>query len=287
MVSRRCSERRFLLRPSDTINEVFSYCLAFAAHHTGVLLHAWTAMSNHWHAIITDPHARLPEFMECVNKLVSKCINAHLGRWESLWSSEHYSAVRLVTEEDVMAKLLYVLGNPLQDALVESWSKWPGIISGPRACTDAPEDARRPAVFFRTNGPMPESVKLEATVPPCFAGETKHQFATRLARQLEEHEAEVREKLASEGRTILGRDAVLAQDPLGCPESFDPRRGLNPRVACKDKWRRVEALGRLVEFLEAYRKARREFVTGDREVVFPAGTYWMCRHAGCRAASPG
>ena len=235
---------------------------------------------------MTDPEGRLPEFMAHVNKLVGKCINAELGRYESLWSSDKYSAVRLETEEDIIAKILYVLGNPVQAGLVESWSQWPGVISGPRACAAGPQEVRRPDVFFRKEGLMPESIKLRATVPPCF-DHTPHQFAAMLAGKLKAHEAEVLEKLADEGRELMGREAVFAQDPYDRPAGFEPRRGLNPRVACKDKWRRVEALTRLKDFLEAYREAWLAFKSGVKDVVFPAGTYWMCRHAGCVAASPG
>ncbi len=48
---------------------------------------------------------------------------------------------------------------------------------------------------------------------------------------------------------------------------------LNPRIACRDKWKRIETLGRLGEFLRAYRAAFREWVRGRRNVIFPAGTY--------------
>ena len=146
---------------------------------------------------------------------------------------------------------------------------------------------RRPAVYFRDDGLMPETVQLEATVPPCFSNLTPHQFATKIAKLLDAHEATEREKLAAEGRELLGRDAVLAQDPFECPKGFDPRFGLNPRVACKDKWRRIEALRRLKEFLDAYREAWLAFQSGIRDAVFPAGTYWMVRYAGCVAVSPG
>ena len=36
MVTRRCSERRFFLRPSAIVNQIFTYCLAYAAQETGV-----------------------------------------------------------------------------------------------------------------------------------------------------------------------------------------------------------------------------------------------------------
>jgi putative transposase len=66
---------------------------------------------------------------------------------------------------------------------------------------------------------------------------------------------------------------VLAQRPTARPRSDEPRRGLNPRVACRDKWKRIEALARLGEFVSAYRRAWRAWRAGVVGVLFPAGTY--------------
>ena len=60
LVTRRCTQRQFLLKPSRRTNELVRYCLAVAARKTGVLVHAVCFMSNHWHGVITDPLARLP-----------------------------------------------------------------------------------------------------------------------------------------------------------------------------------------------------------------------------------
>jgi putative transposase len=50
---------------------------------------------------------------------------------------------------------------------------------------------------------------------------------------------------------------------------------LNPRVAARDKWKRIEALSRLKEFLSAYRAAWTERRRGMQGVIFPAGTYLL------------
>ena len=54
-----------------------------------------------------------------------------------------------------------------------------------------------------------------------------------------------------------------------------------------DKWRRIEALSRLVEFLRAYREAWAAFKAGARDVLFPAGTYLLRVVHGARCAAPG
>ena len=46
------------------------------------------------------------------------------------------------------------------------------------------------------------------------------------------------------------------------------------------------ARGHYPRALEAYQEAWGQFKAGIKDVVFPAGTYWMGRHAGLRAAPP-
>ena len=70
LITRRCSERRFFLRPSKVINEIFLYVLALSAQRHGVLVHAFCVLSNHAHLIITDPQGRLPAFMQYLDSLV-------------------------------------------------------------------------------------------------------------------------------------------------------------------------------------------------------------------------
>ena len=285
MVTRRCSQRQFLLRPSELVNQVFLYCMACALECSGVQVVAFVALSNHYHAIVIDVEGRLPEFMACLNRLVGKCVNTSLDRFETLWSSEPYSAVRLETKDDQWEKILYVLSNPTAAGLVPSLSQWPGASSDPRGFGGAPIAVQRPEVYFRADGLMPETAKLELTVPEAFSDLTPRQFGTRLAKGLAARQGEHAAALDAEGRTFLGREAVLRQSPFDAPVSVTTGgMGLNPRVACRDKWRRIEALGRLKEFLDAYRVAWLDFKQGVKEVVFPAGTYWMCRHAGLPAA---
>ncbi len=65
---------------SALVNQVFLYCMACAVECSGVQVVASVALSNHWHAIVTDIEGRLPEFMACLNRLVGKCINTALDR---------------------------------------------------------------------------------------------------------------------------------------------------------------------------------------------------------------
>jgi hypothetical protein len=131
MITRRCTQRQFLLRPDSATNNAFVYCLAAAAQRSGVLLLFSAAQSNHHHTGIYDPNGTYPDFIEHFHKLLAKCMNSLRGRWENFWSSEQTSVLHLVEPADVLDKMVYALTNPVKDNLVARVTDWP-VASGDR-----------------------------------------------------------------------------------------------------------------------------------------------------------
>lgn len=274
LVTRRCSERRHFLRPRPLTNDIFLFVLAVAAQRFRVLVHAYCVLSNHYHLVVTDPRAELPAFMQYLDGLVARAVNATIGHWEGLWSSEvSYSAVTNASADDVLAKVAYVLANPVAAALVQHGGEWPGLRSVPEALGGTTLVVARPKKFFREKGDLPGTATLTLTSPNGFASAAD--FRARAADATARLEAEHRREHQRAGRSILGRAKVLAQSPFSRPAGGEPRRGLNPRVAARDKWKRVEALGRLAGFLRAYREAWRALQAGEEGPAFPEGTYLM------------
>ena len=132
---------------------------------------------------------------------------------------------------------------------------------------------------------MPETEELELVCPEGF--ESVDAFRNQLAARLAQLEQEAAQELEKEGRSFLGVERVLAERPGAWPRSGEPRRELNPRVACRDKWKRIEAIQRLRQFLQDYRVAWKDFASGLRDTVFPHGTYGMRLLYGVRCASAG
>ncbi|MFH1436443.1 MAG: hypothetical protein ABIJ56_12055 [Pseudomonadota bacterium] len=279
-VFRRCTQRQFFLKPSPIVNQVFLYCLAVAAAITNVEVHAFIVMSNHWHAVLTDHDGRLPEFMEWLHKFVAKCLNVDLGRWENFWSNDRYSAIQLNDKADVLDKITYTLANPVNAGLVSRSRDWPGLRITPEHFTSGPIRIKRPSIFFRPNGKMPRRTCLDISVPPAFSGMSPRQFSNLIAIELHKREKLALQKLSEKGRHIMGRKKILAQSPNDSPSSNEQHRKLIPRVAAKNKWRRIEAVRRDKAFYNAYREAWRIFKTGDFDVVFPLGTYRLRQLAG-------
>jgi REP element-mobilizing transposase RayT len=281
LVTRRCAKRQFLLRPSKVTNQVFLYLLALAAQRYRVEVHAYCVMSNHYHLVVTDPDARLPLFLQYIDGLVGRAINALLGLSEAFWGSDSYSAVSLAGPQDVVDKTAYTLANPVAAGLVRSGLRWPGLRSTPDRVGAAAWLVERPNYFFDPKGDLPESVAFELTAPPGFA--TAELFREQVGVALAAREAEAGRRAPG----FLGLARVLKQKVTARPRSAEPRRQLNPRVASRDKWKRIEALGRLVSFLSKYRNALREWRQGNKDVLFPAGTYEMRVSYGAVCAGAG
>ncbi len=277
MVTRRCSQRQFLLRPSKEVNQVFLYLLAYSSNRFSVDVHAYCVLSNHYHLIVTDRLGNLPAFMQLLNCLVARALNAYYRRSENMWSPGSYNAVALVGEEDVIDKLIYVLSNPVEAGLVSHGEHWPGLRSSPRDF-GSHRAVEQPSFFFQPDGDAPDRAILSISSPPRHEGSSEDEFMNSIEEKLDAREAELRIRQTRKGREFLGAKSVLKQSIQTQARSTDAgsrRKQIVPRFACREKQKRVEALARYRQFLREYRDALRDFCGGLRNVVFPYGTYWM------------
>ena len=286
------------MKPSPLTNAIFLYCLAVAAEKYGVLVHAFVVLGNHYHAVVSDQHGNIPQFMAYLNRLTATCVNASIGRWENLWANEQPSLVKLDGLEDALRALVYTFTNPLSSYLVKRSDRWPGLRMVPtdllKGHTDLLKghidllkghidllkghiEAVRPSVFFREDGPMLERVSLKISRPECFANMTDEQLVATLQQRIRDKEDELLREAEEKDIRFLGTKRLKRQRHTDTPTSREPRRNLSPRVACKNKWRRIELLRRLKQFAYDYREAWLRWQQGFREVIFPPGTYAMAR----------
>jgi hypothetical protein len=280
MITRRCSERRFFLRPDDETNNSFVYCLALAAKHAKVQVTFSVAMSNHHHTGIHDPDGNFPIFIEYFHGLLARCQNAHLGRFEGFWSSEPTSVVHLVERDDILSKMTYAFTNPTAADLVDTIDDWPGVTTLQATIAGGHITASRPKHFFRHDNPdLPEVISLQIARPHGFEDLAQNEWASLVTQHVHAKEADHRQRRTSKGITVLGRDRVLEQNPFHCPESQAPRFQMSPRVAAQNKWARIEALLRNRGFIKRYRDAFRNHMANLANVLFPFGTYWMRKFA--------
>jgi REP element-mobilizing transposase RayT len=277
LITRRCSERRFFLRPDPQVTAIFEYLLALACERHGVELHGFVCMSNHYHLVVTDHEARLPEFQQYLNSLLARAVNCARGRWEAFWTRDSYNAVELLEHADVLDKVAYTLLNPVRAGLVGRARAWGGATSASMRFGGRRLIAR-PSEFFSED--MPEHVWLEL-VPPPLHGKVGPQLDEQLADRIEA----VEQQLRKSGSRPMGMAVVLRQSWNASPATREPRRGLVPRIAARCAAVRISTIVELQHWVEAYRTALAGFKGGQREVEWPPGTYRMCSRLGCPGAS--
>jgi putative transposase len=275
MFTRRCSERRFFLRPDLEVTNAFWYCLGWAADKHGMILHAAVAMSNHVHVVATDRRGVYPDFLRDFNGLLARVVNAIRGRWEHFWDANQASAVLLEDEAAQFDKIVYTLTNPV--GLVEKANDWPGATSLHAALNGTTFVAKRPEGFFRTEnagGGMPATVELSFSPPPAVGEIRPRDYKSLLKERVRTVEAEAATARRKARTAALGRRGILEQRWFDKPSDIEPRRQLSPNVACRDKWLRIERLQLNKRFQDLYRAARDTFRAG-LEATFPRGTWLM------------
>jgi putative transposase len=276
LVTRRCSERRFFLRPDPKVTQVFEYLLGWCANKYGIEIHAYVAMSNHYHLVLTDVRGKLPAFTQEFHSLVARAVNHLLGRWESFWDPRPTSAVALLGDGAVVEKMAYTLANPVRARLVGRARAWGGATSAGMRFGRARRIAR-PGKFFSEK--MPEFVDLGLARPGWCSWLDDRELRCSVDRRVRELEVECG-KLGP----AIGMQAVLDRDWSDSPAMEGRRRELSPTVAGGERRTRVEWQRRAEAWLGEYRAALGRFVDGVRDVEFPAGTWWMCVRLGCRVA---
>lgn len=286
MITRRTLRRHHLFRPDCAIRQLYLYTLAICARQFGILVHAVTLMSTHEHLIVTDPLGRYPDFLHRLHRLVSLGTKV-LRKWEGpTWDHEPSSVVRLLTHQAVIEKLAYVMANPVQAGLVRHARDWPGIMVLPHELGRRSWTLQRPDAYFnRKNRQWSDTIELSLTLPPSLEQNyTSDAVRDAVQAELVRQERGAQSEIKKLGWRILGADRIRRLSPYRRAKSFQPLRNRSPTFAVGRGQQTVffQAVAELRAFRRAYRHALEQWRAGLRSVVFPQGTWCMCRVHGVR-----
>lgn len=277
LLTRRCVQRQFLLRPDEEMNNAFLFCLIEAAITFNIRLLLPQMMSNHYHLVLFDLPGNVVEFYHRFHTNLANCVNALRGHTENVWSSVPTSLVELVDPDAVLNKLMYTATNPVKDQLVETVDLWPGPATTAALLEGRTLRARRPRFFFSADGELPDQVEMTLTFPEQM-GDPELLIA-RMRERIAKFERACARKRMLTGSSVLGRRRVLRQSWRDRPSSHEPRgRRLRPRIAGRSILARVEAHQRIRAFQTRYSETRQRWRDG-LPAVFPQGTYWLARFA--------
>ncbi|RAL20615.1 hypothetical protein DL240_16420 [Lujinxingia litoralis] len=283
MLTRRCFERRFFLRPDTTINAIAAYEFARAGQRHGVAIHAVMVMSNHPHLIVTDARGRRSDFMRDALSGIARARNADLGRRSYFWDDRPYCDTVLLERQAQERKLLYTWLNPVRAGLVERAEDWPGFKILPRDW-GKPVKVPRPGAFYGRRSP--EFIEFTPQPPPGYEDMSLSEVRAHFEGLLKEAEDEIRAERRRCKKRLVGVKRVLAVRPTSHPSTPAPMGQMSPRFASQDPAILSAAIARERAFFNAYARERERWLKGKKGVVFPCGTVWLRRNAPVKCRAP-
>lgn len=270
LITRRTWQRFFRFPPGDpVVKQIFEYSLAYAASLTGVQVHAWILMSNHFHIVATDVRGVSPQFFQLLDQTIVNLLKRHFPDIEgSVWNTSQPSAVDLsnelsASEVTLIEKLVYTMGNAKTSGLVAKWTQWEGSMSKPEDMGQRVLRVSRPECAS-TRTKLPAKVETQVHVP---AG-LKHWKRQELMEML-------RGELKRIPRPVnpIGMKRIREQSIWDRPKTKAKKSTTNPRFA-GDVDRRKAMVALLRAFRADYLCALQKHCAGEA-CVFPEGTWKM------------
>ena len=286
----RTVQSRFLLRPSDSTNEIIVGVIAVAlAKYPDVRLHAFAALSNHMQGLVSsDDGESLSRFIGYLKSNIARKVGRKVRFREKFWGRR----ARLIPVLDELAqvvRLKYILSQSVQEGLVPRPELWPGVhcvlaltrgipLRGAWFNWTQQWFAQRAAGEDERVDPRACATPMELTFSPlpCWAHlpiEEQQQRAQALV-----------DEIVSEndvpGRSWLGVEKILSQDPHAFPESTKKSPAPVCHTSSKETWKAYkDFLKRLVSLYESVSSLFRKGAATLDE--FPAYCF-PPRHRFCR-----
>jgi len=274
------------------VDDIFFWCLALACAKCGVTLHHAVRVGSHYHLTVTLLEERLGDFLYRLNHSMSCALNVLLvkERYDApgqLFDGRQTHVMRLLDAEAQMASVLYERCNPPTAGLSETCDGIPGQTLPPALWkSGAGIEFEMPKVYFASG---PKRRRLRTEPPPllflAFGGDVDAlvHHLTKL-----EREAERKIRDARRGRPVRTPDEVRAIHPYDEPKTL--REAGGQTVPCfrvgGGPLARMKGAVEVTAWRKQYREARKRWEAGDRDAVFPHGTYQMRRRYDAKVADP-
>ena len=296
LVTTRCRNSELWFANNLPVEQaVLGYAAKYAEHHSA-LLYALAIEGTHNHGQAKFPEGNRADFMRDFNSNVARCVDRLTPHYpggslfERRYSNEFIS---LESPEDMEEYFFYVVLQPVQDCLVERISDYPFY----NCFSDAVKGIKRKVEVVRWGEynqrkrydrkarvkDFTDTYILEYQRLPGYEHLTQKEYSDLMHQKLEERRAKIVNEKKAEGRTFLGREALLKVVPG--TRAINPKRSKRdskrPRVLSVSLERREKLLAWYFENYFNFKAASKLYRAGDLSVEFPEGMYppsLPCRH---------
>ena len=294
-VTLKTEQGRLLLRPSPEVNDRLVGCLGQSLRVHEAQFHAWVALSNHIHMIVTCTAERLAELVGHFKSASSVEIGRHLHDWTGGIWRQSYHAQEILDEAAYDHYFSYLASHGAKEFLVDRAEKWPGSHTldalrgkGPLRGTWIDRTGYHDACARRRKDDPSPDIRdyhhprtVEPVPPPFWADLTADQQRDRVRQILRTVNDQAATERVRQNRNPKGVKAIVAEHPHTRPDHTD---NSPMRSAC---------LTSSPEALIAWKNAYNNYVTaraivllkmatdGVKAALFPPEGIrpWWLRHA--------
>ena len=256
------------LKPTERITQIILYCLGWAAQEHGVVIHGISCVMNRLVYIVSDPNSVMGQVTEWAHKFIAIKVNEELERKGTVFApdEEHTSIIRCAKAG--LEQLIRLLLLPVTARLVRRPEWWKGIWFGPEMLAGGTVRIENPGFVGKK---FPRYVEITLEPLPGFEREG---YVELVSEELERVLKLVHGVAREEGWLFLGwKRAFKRRVELALGVEYERVERFVVEEGDVAAWERAWERDRA--FVKAQREARRRYVRGEREVEFPAGTYWM------------
>ncbi len=295
-VTCRCVHQSYRLVPTAVVRRVVDYCFAVISMRYrlryGMKFYEFEFLSSHYHLVACNACGRITDFLQDLNALIARELNAVRGRSGAFFDRE--PGIQTVLGEDkVFEHCVYTLANAVSAGIVRSTKQWKGsnsrrleygkeyAVARPRVGLWSKKvqhkhrrsSQRSGRAAFAQRCTLPETAVLMLDRPPIMPELSDAQLRARIRGALEVREEEVAKKRA--GKPVLGMKAALKIHWSTVPRDGEELFGLNPTLSTETLEQRIVMKALRKAFIREHEEALARWNAGERDVVFPAGTVRM------------
>ena len=260
-ITTRTLQGRLLLKPSPELNDLVLGVIGKAQDTYKMVIHGFVVVSNHAHLLASPTSAQqLARFMQFLNANIAKEV-ARLYNWpERVWS-RRYHAIPVVDDTSAHARMRYLLAHGAKEGLVSGAGSWPGPnciaalthrdpLRGTWFDRSAEYRARAAGKDVKP-GEFATTYDIQLTPLPCMLDMTEDQRQAHYRRVVREIDVAAEAANKEKGRTPMGVQAILDQEPHHRPAA--PDRSPAPLVHAHDDEKRDGYLAAYRVFVANFR----------------------------------
>ena len=275
LLTRDLSGRKHRLKPTELHCAIFLFLALRYANRCGIKIYALTLMSTHYHMVVCDPEGRLAEFVRDFHSRVAFFFNLLHERTGVYWEAgDRIGRCRLEDDDAILRKMLYTFLNPTQDGITPHAQQWPGILISPqhygqKVTLECPD-------FLVEQGYNYDAETYRFERPSCYSHLSDAQARADIFGRVRIQQQLIARK---RNKPFLGVAKAMATPIDTVSPPHEP--GINPKFATRDRDLMKATLAWYRAWCHEYEIARQQFLAGNRNVIWPAGT-WAKHHLdGC------